>query len=145
MPARAGPRCVLRTAPWDHPASALASGFIDARPLLRAVHLVVPVAGGDDGADPGPSPLPPPPPYLAADAPLAALVTPAFAAWAASSAPGATGLALAGSLDGGGAVALSPEAVLSIALPGDDWRELGINGYKDPEGDGARARACGEW
>jgi len=137
MPPTRGARCVLRTSPWDHPASALAAGFVEARPLLRAVHLLVPVEAGDDALTPAPTPLPPPPPYAAVDATLADLVTPAFAAWASADSPGATGLALAGALDGGGALALSPGAVLSIALPGDDWRRLGLNGVKDPDGEGA--------
>ena len=66
MPPTRGARCVLRTSPWDHPASALAAGFVEARPLLRAVHLLVPVEAGDDALISFTVPVaePPPPQYF---------------------------------------------------------------------------------
>ena len=76
-----GPRCVLRTSSFDHPASCVPD-VVAARPFLHSVTLVVPAGADADAADPPVRRLPAPPPHFAATAPLTSLVSPSFIEWA---------------------------------------------------------------
>ena len=123
-----GPRCVLRTSSFDHPASCVPN-VVAARPFLHSVTLVVPAGADADAADPPVRRLPPAPPYFAATAPLTSLVAPSFIEWAVPvrGQPSAVALTTPASLDGGGVAALAPDGVLRLALPGPAWRRLGAN------------------
>ena len=131
-PPTVGAHAVVRTTHTDHPACDVAS-FVAGRPPLHAVRLIV-CGGGGGGAPPAPR-LPPPPPFYAATVPVTDLLAPSFIEWAA---PGdgatASGVTAPASIDGGGAASLDPAGVLTLALPGPDWRRLGLGGTRDAGG-----------
>ena len=131
-PPTVGAHAVLRTTHFSHPACDVAS-FVGGRPPLHAVRLIV-CGGGGDGSQPSPR-LPPPSPFYAATVPITDLLAPAFIEWAApGDAATASGVTVPASIDGGGAASLDPTGVLTVSLPGPDWRRLGLGGTRDAGG-----------